>query len=150
MDVHVWKDEVLTRTVVVRPDGRISFPLVGQLTAAGKSVEVLKKELEEKLVPYIPEPVLFLDVKQVNSMDIYVIGRVNQPNRFYLNKHVNVLQALAMAGGFNPFAKRNSIRIFRNEGGKTTVFRFRYDDVADGDDLEQNIDLRRGDVIVVP
>ncbi|UCF94521.1 MAG: SLBB domain-containing protein, partial [Desulfobacterales bacterium] len=89
-------------------------------------------------------------VHQVNSMLIYVIGRVNNPGRFVLNADVNVLQALAMAGGLNPFAKRGSIKIFREAGGGTKVFGFDYDDVAKGEKLEQNIRLKRGDVIVVP
>ncbi|MBA4417633.1 MAG: sugar transporter [Syntrophus sp. (in: bacteria)] len=152
LDISVWRDETLTKTVAVLPDGKISFPLVGQLVAAGKTIAQIKQEIEEKLTPYIPEPVLSVEVKQVNSMEVYVIGRVNftGQNRFMLNKYVNVLQALSMAGGLNPFAKRNSIKIFRQEGGKTKVFDFRYDEVANGIRLEQNIQLKPGDVVMVP
>jgi polysaccharide export outer membrane protein len=150
LEVSVWKDESLTRAVVVLPDGRISFPLIGQIEVAGKTLAQLKKELEGKLVRYVPDAILTLDVKQVNSLIIYVLGRVNNPGRFVLNTNVNVMQALATAGGLNPFAKRGRITIFRHEGEKTSLFKFDYDDVANGNSLEKNIQLKRGDVIVVP
>jgi polysaccharide export outer membrane protein len=149
--ISVWKNEELTKLLTVLPDGKISFPLIGELMAEGKTVAELKKEVEERLSPrFILNPVLTVEVRQVNSMLIYVIGKVNHPGRFALNSNINVLQALSMAGGLNPFAKRNSIKIFRETGGKTAVFEFRYDDVSDGINLEQNIPLKKGDVIVVP
>jgi polysaccharide export outer membrane protein len=150
LDISVWKDETLTRSVVVLPDGKISFPLIGQVVARGKTVARLKKEIEEKISPYVPDVILSLEVKQVNSMLIYVIGRVNNPGKFVLNVNVNVLQALSMAGGCNPFAKRDSIKIFRREEDKTHILDFRYDSVVDGRHLWQNIMLKRGDVVVVP
>jgi polysaccharide export outer membrane protein len=150
LGISVWKDDALTKDVVVLPDGVISFPLLGLVKAAGKTVGQLKAELEKRISEYAPDPVLNLEVKQVNSMIIYVIGRVNTPNRFILNANVSVLQGLAMAGGLNPFAKRNSIKVFRTEGGTTETFPFHYDDVVEGKRLEENIELERGDVIVVP
>ena len=150
LDISVWKDETLTRSVAVLPDGKISFPLIGEVMAMGKTVAQLKKEIEVKLTPYVPDITLSLEVKQVNSMLIYVIGRVNNPGRFPLNVNVNVLQALSMAGGFNPFAKRDKIKVFRQDGDKTHIFNFQYDGVVDGKHLEQNIMLKRGDVVVVP
>jgi len=150
LDISVWKDETLTRSVVVLPDSKISFPLIGEVIAGGKTVAQLKKEIEGKLGPYVPDIVLSLDVRQVNSMLIYVIGRVNNPGRFVLNVNVNVLQALSMAGGFNPFAKKDKIKIFRHERDKTHIFNFQYDGVVEGKNLEQNIMLKRGDVVVVP
>lgn len=150
LDISVWKDETLTRQVVVLPDGKISFPLIGEVMASGKTVAQLKKEIEKKLSAYVPDPTLSFEVRQVNSMLIYVIGRVNNPGRFLLNVNVNVLQALSMAGGLTPFAKRDKIKIFRQEGDKTQIFKFQYDDVVEGKNLEQNIVLKRGDVVVVP
>lgn len=150
LDISVWKDESLTRTAVVLPDGRISFPLVGQVMAAGRTLADIRQEMEGRLVRYVPDVVLSLDVKQVNSLIIYVLGRINNPGRFVLNTNVNVMQALATAGGLNPFAKKDEIRIFRHEGGMTTIFNFDYSDVSEGEHLEQNIRLMRGDVIVVP
>ena len=150
LDISVWKDDALNKRVTVLPDGRISFPLIGEITAGGKTVAELAKELEKKLGRYVPDVNLSLMVHQVNSMLIYVIGRVNNPGRFVLNTEVNVLQALAMAGGLNPFAKRRKIKIFRKKTQQTELFNFDYDDVARGRGLEQNIQLSRGDVIVVP
>jgi polysaccharide export outer membrane protein len=149
--ISVWKDEALTRQVTVLPDGKIAFPLIGQLTAAGKTVDALTREIEQKLAKYLPDLTLSVTVQQVNSMWIYVIGKTNSPGRFALNADVSVLQALAMAGGLNPFAKRGDIKIFREvPGGGTKILYFDYDKVADGDDIRQNMKLRRGDVIVVP
>lgn len=150
LDIAVWKDETLTKSVVVLPDGKISFPLIGEVVAKGKTVAELKREIEKKLTAYVPDVTLSLEVKQVNSMLIYVIGRVNNPGRFILNVNVNVLQALSMAGGLTPYAKRDKIKIFRYEGDKTHIFPFNYDHVVEGKGLEQNIILVRGDVIVVP
>jgi polysaccharide biosynthesis/export protein len=145
--VSVWKDESLTREVTVLPDGTISFPLVGEVEASGKTVKELKTNIEDRIKRYVPDPVLSVAVKNVNSMFIYVIGRVNLPGRYVLNSRVNVLQGLAMAGGLNPFANNNSIKIIRSDGG---ILNFRYNDVAKGKHLEQNILLKRGDVILVP
>ena len=150
IDISVWKDEALTRSVVVLPDGKISFPLIGEFEAAGRPLSQIKAEVEEKIKPYVPEPTVSVEIKQVNSMLVYVIGRINQPGRFLLNTNVNVLQALAMAGGLNPFARRDKIRVLRQVGEKTVTFPFRYDDVVEGTHLEQNIVLLRGDVVVVP
>jgi len=152
IDISVWKDEALTKSVTVLPDGRISFPLIGEIQAAGRPLAEIKAEVEEKIKPYVPDPTVSVEVKQVNSMLVYVIGRVNSliSGRYVLNANVNVLQALAMAGGLNPFAKRDKIRVLRQEGGKTVTFKFNYDDVVEGKHLEQNIVLKRGDVVVVP
>jgi polysaccharide export outer membrane protein len=150
LDIYVWKDEALTRTVMVLPDGKISFPLVGEMIASGKTVAQLKKEMEAKLVRFLPEPVLTVEVKQVNSQMVFVIGRVNAPGRFMLNSTVTVLQALALAGGCNPFADKSKIKIIRNEGAKNRIYRFDYDEVVKYERLEENISLKRGDVIVVP
>lgn len=150
LDVSVWKDETLTRSCVVRPDGFISFPLIGDVPASGKTVFELKSEMESKLKRFVPEVVLFIDVKQINSLIIYVIGKVNNPGRFIMVVDVDVLQALASAGGLNPFAKGRKIKIFRLGNNETTIFPFDYDEVVDGQHLEQNIHLRRGDVVVVP
>jgi polysaccharide biosynthesis/export protein len=150
IDIGVWKDETLSKSLTILPDGKISFPLIGEIKAAGRTVPDLKKEIEQKIVRYAPDPIVSIEVRQVNSMLIYVIGRVNAPGRFSLNTNVNVLQALTMAGGVNAFAKRDKIKIFRQESGKTKIYRFKYDDVTEGTELDQNIVLQRGDVVVVP
>ena len=150
IDIAVWKDETLTKSVIVLPDGKISFPLIGEIKAAGRTIPQLKQEITKRISPYAPDPIVSIEVRQVNSMLIYVIGRVNNPGRFSLNTNVNVLQALTMAGGLNPFARRDKIKILRREGGKTTILGFKYDAVVEGTELEQNVILQRGDLIVVP
>jgi polysaccharide export outer membrane protein len=150
LEISVWKDASLTRQVVVLPDGRIDFPLVGHFVAMGRTTRELKTEMEAKLVRYIPEPLLTVIVQQPVSMRIYVIGKVNRPGHFVLSGNLNVMQALAMAGGMNTFAKANDIQIYREEGAHTVAFPFAYDKVSEGKRMEQNIVLRRGDVIVVP
>jgi polysaccharide export outer membrane protein len=148
--ISVWRDENLTRTVVVLPDGKISFPLVGELVAEGKTVTQLKQETEKALSRYTADSAVTVEVKQSSSMIIYVIGRVNTPGKQLLFANTNVLQALAMAGGTNPFAKSNKIKIFRQHEGKTAMFAFNYNEVMEGRHLETNIELKRGDVIIVP
>jgi len=148
--VSVWKDPSLTQSVPVRPDGKISFPLIGEIRAGGRSVAQLKEEMEEKISRYVPDPVLTIGIQEINSMLIYVIGRVNAPGRFPINSNVNVLQALAMAGGCNPFADTKNIRVFRRAANGTLIMDFNYNEVSAGKRLDQNIMLERGDVIVVP
>lgn len=150
LGIEVWKDPNLTRTVVVLADGKITFPLIGEVAAGGKTVTQLKAEIEKRLSAFVPAPVLTLEVKHCNSLFIFVLGRVNNPGRSTLVSTVNVLQALAMAGGLNPFAKRDQIRIFRSRPDGTEILSFDYDEVIAGRRLEQNVELSRGDVVVVP
>ena len=150
LDISVWKVEELTKLVTVLPDGKIAFPLVKQVIAAGKTVDQLSQELEAKLTRYVPDLNLSVLVHQVNSVIVYVIGKVNGPGHFILNSNVDVLQALAMAGGLTPFADTNDIRIFRKEGNGTEIISFDYNAVTKGKDTAQNIPLQRGDIIVVP
>ena len=148
--VSIWKDESLTREVVVLPDGTISFPLIGLIKAEDKTLAELKTEIEKRIKKYVPDPVLWVSVRNMNSANIYILGRVNNPGRFLLNSRVNVLQGLAIAGGLTPFANNNDIKIFRTEENGTKLIRFRYNDVITGKNLEENITLKRGDVIIVP
>ena len=151
LSIEVWKDPALSRLVTVLPDGMISFPLIGELAAGDRTVAELKKEIESKISRFVPDSPLTVEVRQVNSLHIYVLGRVNAPGRVILTSNVTVLQALAIAGGPNAFANRGQIRILRQEGGKTTrSAAFDYDDVTAGKHLETNVLLRRGDVIYVP
>jgi polysaccharide export outer membrane protein len=151
LEISVWKVEELTKPVTVLPDGKIAFPLVKQVMAAGKTVEQFSMELETRLTRFVPDVNLSVLVQQVNSMLIYVIGRINKPGRFILNSNIDVLQALALAGGLNPFAEGGKIKIFRKQPNHVTeIIRFDYDEVVKGKNLAQNITLERGDVIVVP
>jgi polysaccharide export outer membrane protein len=150
LDISVWKVEELTKMVTVLPDGRIAFPLIGQITAGGKTVDELSRELEKKLIKFVPDLNLTVMVQQVNSMMIYVIGEVHNPGRFILNSNINVLQALALAGGLDTFAKAGKIKIFREAGKGTEIIGYDYEEVTEGNELGQNILLKRGDVIFVP
>jgi polysaccharide export outer membrane protein len=150
LHISVWKDESLTQQITVLPDGTISFPLIGRVQAEGKQLDELKQIISERLSRFVPDPILSVQVLRINSLMIYVIGKVNRPGRFELADNINVLQALALAGGLNPFARSSRIKIFRETGEKTVLMPFDYDAVSSGEDLQQNIELERGDVIVVP
>jgi polysaccharide export outer membrane protein len=150
LEISVWGNADLSKLVPVLPDGKIHFPLINEVVAGGKTVADLEKELKKRIDVFVPTPDLTVMVQQVNSMLVYVIGKVNRPGRFTLTANIDVLQALTMAGGLNAFAKRNKIKIFRKEKNKTNIIKFSYDDVTEGKSLEQNIQLKRGDVIVVP
>lgn len=150
LEVSVWKNDALTRLLVVLPDGKAAFPLVGDIELAGKTVSQVRKELEKKLARFVKDPIISVLVSRVDSLHIYVIGKVNRPGRLVLNTDINVMQALAMVGGLNTYAKRNKIKIFREKGSKTNIFPFDYDQVSEGKTMDQNIKLQRGDVVVVP
>ena len=148
--ISVWKDEHLTQEVVVRPDGMISFPLVGDVPAAGSSVEDVRLELVKRLSKFMPNPHVSVLATKIQSYKIYVAGRVNKPGEFLVGHYTDVLQALSLAGGLTPFAAENDIKVMRRENGEHKVYLFRYGDVRNGKGLEQNILLQRGDVVVVP
>ncbi len=150
LEIGVWKEPELQKTITVRPDGRFSFPLVGEIVASGRTVSEIHKEIESKLERYIPEPVVSVTLTNVGGNKIYVIGQVNQPGAFVMNPQMNVLQALSLAGGMTPFASVNNISIIRSSGGRQSVLPFRYEDVSRGRNLQQNIMLESGDVVVVP
>ncbi|MCP9448078.1 MAG: polysaccharide biosynthesis/export family protein [Nitrospira sp.] len=148
--ISVWRDEQLTHEVVVRPDGMISFPLVGDLMVAGRTVEDVRQELVTRLNKFVPNPHVTVMVTKILSNKIYVAGRVARPGEFLVGHYTDVLQALSLAGGLTPFAKENDIKIIRREKGEQKVYPFRYGDIRNGRGLEQNIVLQRGDVVVVP
>ena len=148
--LSVWKDPAMSRQVAVLPDGTVSLPLIGQILANGKSVKELEQEISRKIKKYLPDPVLDVSVVAVNSMLVYVIGKVRAPGRYAVQTNINVLQLLAIAGGLDKHADEDDIKIYREENHQTTIFSFEYDDVIDGEQLEQNIRLKRGDVVVVP
>jgi polysaccharide export outer membrane protein len=150
LEISVWKEDALKKEVLVRPDGDISFPLAGDLHAAGRTVAELREEIAKRIEKYIPEPVVSVLVVRVASNKIYVIGRVTKSGDYPSGRYVDVLQALAMAGGLTPFADEKDIRIIRRESGRDVVFPFDFRAVSRGEKLEQNIRLQGGDVVVVP
>ena len=151
LKVAVWKDEQLTQEMVVRPDGMISFPLIGEVTAAGRTAEDVRLDVTKRLMKYLPTPNVTVTVLKVQSYRIYVLGRVLKPGEYEAGHHADVLPALSMAGGLTPYAAENDIKIIRRQqGGEELVFPFRYGDARKGRELHQNIVLQRGDVVMVP
>jgi len=150
LNISVWKEEGLDREVVVLPDGMIAFPLAGHVKAAGETPEAVQAVIAERLQPYIPDAVVTVAVKETSGNFVYVLGQVRQPGAYPVGGMVDVMQALSLAGGLTPFASRHSIVILRNDNGKQVSLPFDYADVEDGDALETNVELRSGDVVVVP
>ena len=148
--VVVWKEEDLKQEVLVRPDGGISFPLAGDIDAAGHTVQEVKATIVDRIKEFIPDPVVTVLVQKTEGNAIYVLGKVTRPGAFVMQRPLDVTQALAMAGGLATFADENSISILRRSGGSQSALPFRYGDVQKGKSLEQNIMLQPGDVVVVP
>ncbi len=150
LQIDVWKEKDLQREIMVRPDGGINFPLIGDIDVTGKTIEQLRKEIVTKLAKYVPDPVVTISVKQSLGNKIYIVGKVNKPGDYIANRNTDVMQALSMAGGLNPYASANKIKILRREHGVLKAIPFKYSRVEKGEDLEQNIILQGGDVVVVP
>jgi polysaccharide export outer membrane protein len=150
LQVAVWKETDLTAEVLVRPDGGISFPLAGELPAAGHTVADLTAMIEQRIRKLEPDAVVTVVVKTASGNRVYVIGKVNRPGEFPLIGQIDVMQALSLAGGATPFADTNGIRILRRDGKRQSSIAFRYNDVERGRKLEQNILLQSGDTVVVP
>ena len=149
--VSVWQEPGLEQLVLVRPDGGISFPLAGDLRAAGLTVGELTLSLRDKLKKYISDPVVTVTLQEIPGNRIYILGRVNKPGDFPLvTGGITVMQALAMAGGLTPFADEKAIKVLRKDQGAQRSIPFNYKKIRQGKDLEQNITLEAGDVIVVP
>ena len=150
LEITVWREDALKREVLVRPDGGISYPLIGEVQAAGKTVDELREEITKRLEKFVPDAAVSVTVLKTGSQRIYVLGKVTKPGEFPVGRNVDVLQALSMAGGLTPFADQNGIRIMRREGDRQSVLPFEYGRVVRGEKLEQNVLLRAGDVVVVP
>jgi len=150
LSVSVWKEEDLTRMVIIRPDGAFSFPLAGEIKAEGQSIPQIQALLTERLERYIPEPVVTIATERVEGHNIYVIGQVQRPGKFNVSATVDVTQALSIAGGTTTFAKLDDIKILRRNNGILIAIPFDYGDIEKGKRLEQNIVLQPGDVVVVP
>jgi len=150
INVSVWKEDGLTSDVLIRPDGKFSFPLAGDIEARGKSVEQIREILSQRLSRYIPDLVVSVTVLQVSGNRVYIIGQVSRPGEIVVNPQIDIMQALSMAGGTTPFADANSIKILRRTQQGLITIPFNYGEVEKGKRLEQNIMLKAGDVVVVP
>lgn len=152
LDITVWRNADLSKQVLVRPDGRISLPLIGDITAVGKTAVQLAEAISEKLKEFKENPQVSIVVKEVNSYAVYVLGEVARPARYPLKSKTTILQAITLAGGFMPTAARNKLVVFRfgENGEKDVKIRASYDDIVLRDGAGQNITLKPGDTLVVP
>ncbi len=150
LTIQVWREPTLSGQFTVRPDGKITFPLLNDVDAEGLTPLELKSALEKGLSKFISSPVVTVGVQEVNSKNIYVLGKVNTPGKYPLTSETTVLQAIAEAGGLAEWAKGDDIVILRKKDGKQIKLEFDYDEVSKGKHLEQNIYLKPGDTIVVP
>jgi len=153
--VTVWRNQELSKEVTVGPDGKISLPLLGDITAAGLTAQALSKVVSDKLVDFMSTPTVSVQVKEINSYHIFAVGEVNRPGKIVLKSFTSVLQGISYAGGFTLFASRNNVHVLRNiKNGqgetKQVMIPVPYQDIVQGKNLESNIILKAGDVIVVP
>jgi len=150
LDISVWKENELTRTVPVRPDGKISMPLLNDVRAAGLTPNQLAAQITTSLKRFVTDPQVTVIVTQINSQRVYILGEVLRTGAYPLLPEMTILQALSSAGGFTPFANRKKIYMFRVENGKQVKYPFDYKAVIDGKRTEENVVLKAGDTIVVP
>jgi polysaccharide export outer membrane protein len=148
--IDVWKEPDISRTVPVRPDGKISLPLLNDMQAAGLTAAELSVRIAGGLKEFITNPQVTVGVSEINSRRVYITGEVTHPGAIPLLPNMTVLQALSSAGGFTQFARLKSIYVLRTESGKKVKYPFSYKDVVGGRKQEQDIELQPGDVIVVP
>lgn len=150
VEIMVWKERDVSKTVTVRPDGKISLPLIDDVQAAGFKVEELKEEITEKLREFIANPTVSVVVSQMNSMKVFIQGEVARQGVYQLKSNTTVLQGISLAGGFNEWSKRKKIIIVREIEGKRVRIRVDYGKIFSGKDMKQNILLKRGDIVIVP
>ncbi len=155
LEIAVWKNQDLTKTVAIRPDGLISIPIVGDMQAAGLSANELAQRIAERLRQFVQNPAVSVNVKELNSYSIYVTGEVARPGKFQLKSYVTALQAISMAGGFTEYAKKNKIQVVRttsngNHKIRETHVPIRYEALVAGNSDSGNVILLSGDTVVVP
>jgi polysaccharide export outer membrane protein len=150
LDIAVWNNQALSRTTPVRPDGKISLPLLNDVQAAGLTPMQLRDVIAKKLVEYMPNPEVSVIVREVNRFKVSVIGEVKKPGRFDFKSKATVLDAIALAGGFNDFAARSRIVILRQDGGGTKRIPVNYNKIVSTASEQDDFYLQPGDVVVVP
>ena len=150
LDISVWNEDTLQKQVIILPDGTISFPLAGQLEAQGKSVNDVQTALKERLKEYLSDPVVTVSVVNVGGNTVHIMGKVTTPGSFVMSQEIDAMQALSLAGGLSPYAEENNIIVLRRNGTKQQVLPIRYGAIKKGRDLNTNIILKSGDVLIVP
>jgi len=150
LEIFVWRNEQLSREVVVRPDGKISLPLIQDVQAEGLRILQLKEQITRRFSEYLEHPKVTVIVKEINSYKVSVLGRVVKPGVYPITGNTTLVEAISMAGGFTEWANRRKITVIRNEGDKKKKLRVNYKKIISGKDPSQNITLQRDDTIVVP
>ncbi|WP_319409007.1 polysaccharide biosynthesis/export family protein [uncultured Desulfosarcina sp.] len=151
LEIVTWKEPDFSRNeIVVRLDGKISFPLLDDLVAAGRTPTELKVDIQRRLKDFVADPNVTVSVKNGASKRFYILGEVIKTGEYPLVKHLTVLQAFAIAGGFTEWASKKEIIVFRREGGEETVIRIDYKDIVRGRDFSQNVEIKADDTIIVP
>jgi polysaccharide export outer membrane protein len=149
--VNVWREpELSLNSVTVRPDGKISLPLIGDIHASGLAPRQLQERIVERLKEFVAAPTVAVVVLKIGSRSVSIVGNVAKPGVYYLGSPMTVLELLARAGGVGSYAKKKNISIIRKEGDRVVPYRFNYGEVSKGKNLQQNIILKNGDQIVVP
>ena len=151
LEIVTWKEPDFSREeIVVRLDGNISFPLLGDVVAAGKTPTQLTKDIQAGLKAYVAEPHVTVTIRGAASKRFYILGEVVNTGEYTLTKDLTVLQAFALAGGFTEWASKKEIILFRRQGGEETVIRIDYKEIVKGKDFSQNVQIQADDTIVVP
>jgi polysaccharide export outer membrane protein len=150
LGIVFWREPTLSADVVVRPDGKISLPLINDVHVTGQTPDQVRQLLVKLADRFVDTPQPSVVVRQINSRRVFITGNVERPGAFPLLRTTTVVQLIALAGGLREFANKNSIVIVRDDGGQPQTFRFNYDKLKSGKDLAQNIDLRPGDTVIVP
>lgn len=150
LSIVFWREKELSGEVTVRPDGRISLPLLNDISAAGLTPDQLRDRVLQRAATLVEDPQATVVVKTVNSRKVFITGMVERPGSYPLTNRTTVLQLIATAGGLREFAKAGDIVVIRNDRGRETRFRFDYKQVVKGKKLEQNLELKPADTVVVP
>ena len=150
LEIIAWKEEDFSREVFVRMDGKISFPLLDDIHAAGRTTMEVKKEIETKLKEFIEDPIVTVILKSPMSQKFYILGEVLKTGEYQLVKKLTILQAFALAGGFTEWASKNEIILLRHENGIDKIIRVKYKNIIKGKDLSHNVSIKINDTIIVP
>ena len=151
LEIVTWKEPDFSRgEVLVRIDGKITFPLLGDIQASGRTSLEIKKDIETGLKDFVENPVVTVTVKKPDSQKFYILGEIKNTGEYPLIKDLTVLQAFALAGGFTDWASKKEIILFRNEDGKDKIIRVNYKNIVRGEDFSQNIHIKANDTIIVP
>ena len=151
LEVSVWRDETLSRKVMIMPDGKFSFPLIGDVQAGGHTVSEVRAMVQEKIKKYVPDAPVSVVMAEIRSPKVYIVGKVNKQGTFIMEgSPLTVVQLIALAGGLTPFAEGDEIHVLRESSGKQTAIAIDYETITQGEGLKDNIFLKPGDTVVVP